>query len=377
MRIGLLTGEYPPMQGGISAHCAVLARHLSAEGHHVAVFSAAEAHSDEPAIRLTRLRDRWGPFSMSAVRQWALSERLDVVNLHFQTAAFQMSPWIHFLPARLRGIPLVTTFHDLRFPYLFPKAGPLRNGIVMHLARTSDGVIATNHEDAQRLAHLKHRALIPIGSSVNTALPPHFDRASWRAELGLPREAFVIAHFGFINRSKGLDDLVRALAKLNEGHLLLIGGRTGASDPSNVTHADEIDALIAQQGLEHRVHRTGYLEATGVSAAFAAADGVALPFKDGASYRRSSLMAAIAHGCAIVTTQPVVDIPAFTEGEPLALVERENPAQLARRLDHLRTQPAERERLRAGALAIRRHFDWDTITAQNVRFFERVIAGEA
>jgi hypothetical protein len=71
------------------------------------------------------------------------------------------------------------TFHDLRVPYLFPKAGPLRRWIVYHLARSAEGVIATNDEDFHRLlteARPRRLALIPIGSNIPCAPPPGYDR---------------------------------------------------------------------------------------------------------------------------------------------------------------------------------------------------------
>ena len=134
MRIGIVTGEYPPMQGGVGAYSHILAQTFAVQGHDVFVFSSDKTGENDPAIQLTNPVKRWRWGSLRAVKQWAQTQRLDVINLQYQTAAFGMSPWIHFLPDYLREIPFVTTFHDLLFPYLFPKAGPLRDWIVMRLA---------------------------------------------------------------------------------------------------------------------------------------------------------------------------------------------------------------------------------------------------
>ena len=54
-----------------------------------------------------------------------------------------------------------------------------------------------------------------------------------------------------------------------------------------------------------------------------------LPFEDGASYRRSSLIAAIHQGCAILTTEPAHEIETFAHGRNLlarpALLRRKHP----------------------------------------------------
>src|SRR5262249_39205433 len=156
-------------------------------------------------------------------------------------------PWIHFLPQWAR-VPVVTTFHDLRFPYLFPKAGRLRDRIVMHLARRSAGMIITNHEDYRQVKAIPNTVLIPIVSNILTPLPADYDAKVWRQKAGATTDDFLLAYFGFINRSKGVDLLLNSLAQLRAeqipARLVMIGGRTGTSDPTNAAYAHEIDALI-------------------------------------------------------------------------------------------------------------------------------------
>ena len=80
------------------------------------------------------------------------------MNIQYQTAAYGMSPFIHFLPDALRPIPVVTTFHDLRFPYLFPKAGRAAR-LDRHAARARVGW--RDHDQSRRrgsaLTDLLHR----------------------------------------------------------------------------------------------------------------------------------------------------------------------------------------------------------------------------
>src|SRR5690349_9759008 len=203
MRIGIITGEYPPLQGGIGGYTDILSKRLASLGHELFIFSESRAVQQSPAIPLTQTKT-WGLGLIPAIQSWVKANRIELVSLQFQTAAFGMSPFIHFLP-HFVDIPFVTTFHDLRFPYLFPKAGKLRDWIVMHLAKASSAVIVTNHEDFERVKHLKS-VLIPMGSTV-LADEGDFDRAKWR-----PTDEFLIAHFGFINHTKGVDTLLKALA---------------------------------------------------------------------------------------------------------------------------------------------------------------------
>lgn len=373
MRIGIVTGEYPPMQGGVGAFSRIIATTLARRGHDIHVLTHVDAEAT-PGITVANVIHRWGYSSLATIRNWARAEKLHVVNLQYQTAAYAMSPWIHLIPDFVRNtVPVVTTFHDLRFPYLFPKAGPLRTSFVRHLARASAGAIVTNAEDAQTLSDLPKVRLIPIGSNI-TSKPNAAASAALRASLG--DDAYMIGFFGFMNESKGLLQLLESLAQLQAdgvpARLVIIGGRTGSSDPTNSAFADHVDTLIQQHNLAADVHFTGYVTDAEVANWLAACDVVALPFLDGASYRRGTLMAAIQHGCAIVTTTPKVAVPAFVDGENMRLVPPDDANALATALRDLYAQPAQRQRLHEGAVALRPLFDWAQIARDTFLFFETI-----
>ena len=250
----------------------------------------------------------------------------DVVHIQYQAAAYAMHPAINFFPRWLRStegqrLRSVVTFHDLKVPYLFPKAGPLRRWVVNELARSSHAAITTNREDFEYLRTVlgEPPTLIPIGSNIQPQLPPDFDRDVWRARWGIGPDDLLLCFFGFINDRKGVDTLLDALnlltAEANGGaspHLLFIGGQTGASDPTNVAYLAQIQAQINRLGLEQRVHWTGYVPDNEVSASFNAADLCVLPFRDGVSFLHGTLHAALVHGAAIITTRQGVISALFT-----------------------------------------------------------------
>lgn len=362
MRIGIITGEYPPMEGGVGAYTRILGHHLSLLGNQVHILTHQSGAPFEDDILVHHQIADWrSPSILPIIKRWASEQRLDVVNLQFQTAAFQMSPWIHFAP-RWVGRPFVTLFHDLRFPYLFPKAGPLRPWIVRYLARQSHAVIVTNHEDYAQLTAHPWLTLVPIGSNITSHYPPipHL-----RQQIGAGEQDFLIGHFGFINQTKGINVLLHSLSRLRQAgvpaRLLMIGGTIGASDPTNRQYLGEIDNLIAELDLEDAIHWTGYQDEANISAYLRAADVIALPFQDGASYRRGSLMAAIEHGCAIVTTQPKVAISTFINEQNMRLVAINDVLDLTSALTDLYQHPNKIARLKSGANALRRIFDWEQI----------------
>lgn len=386
MRIGLITGEYPPMQGGVGDFTRELARELAVSAHGVHVITGranGRAPDDVPAVAVHRAVDSWG---LRCWRQIAtITRRLDlqVLNIQYEPAAYGMRVGINFLASgyarRLVRQPIVTTFHDLLMPYLFPKAGPLRWQVVEYLARRSDAVIVTNAEDQAKLRAYKLRrdpVLIPIGSNIDPALAGEFDRAAERARWGAAPDELLVGYFGFLNLSKGGEVLMQAVKLLRDQsrpvRLLLIGGRTGASDPTNAAYASQVDDLIAVLNLKAHVTATGYLPSPEVSRALLACDVIALPYVDGASLRRGSLMAALAHGRPIVTTEPRYPIDGLTHARSAWFVPHNDPAALANALAQVLANADLRQQLARGASEAARRYTWDQIAAQTLDVYQLV-----
>lgn len=384
MRIGIITGEYPPMQGGVGAYTRIIAQHFLQQGHKVFILTDTQADESNTQITLDNRMNNWGILSLFKIHRWVKKHRLDIVNFQFETAAYQMSGFVHFIPDVLK-IPVVTTFHDLYVPYLFPKAGKIRDKILMHLAKASNGIVVTNAEDMKQLKYLPSVKLVPIGSNILTGLPKNFDRETYRKEVNAKPHDFLIGNFGFINHSKGVETLLEDVAAIRAHHnyplkIVMIGGQTGTSDPNNVIYLKTIKQRIQDLGLQDYIHWTGFVDDKEVSAYLRACDIIALPFRDGASYRRGSLMAAIHHGCAIITTKPTTHIPLFVDGVNMLLCPSHDLAENTPQFRHITPQILAlyrdvdlREKLQQGAKELSKHFDWGNITREYIAFFESIL----
>ena len=389
MKIGLVTGEYPPQQGGVGDFTRELARALIAAGHEAQVLTGCKRQDAgiriEDGVTVQRVINSWGVGCWKQIADVVQRERFDVLNIQYEPAAYRMQVGVNFLPSawarRPIKTPIATTFHDLLVPYLFPKAGPLRWKVVEYLARHSDAVIVTNGEDRARLSNLQSLTsnlnTIPIGSNIDPVLAGELDRVAERARWGIQPDEFLLGYFGFLNLSKGGADLMQALKTLRDRglpvKLLLIGGRTGSSDPTNAEYAAQIERLIESLGVKERVIATGYLEPSAVSRALLMCDVLALPYVDGASLRRGSLLAAIAHGKAIVTTEPRHPIAGLTQNEAAVFVAPNDPRSLANAVQQILQNESLRTRLESGAGEAAKLYTWDRIAAQTIEVFESVL----
>jgi glycosyltransferase involved in cell wall biosynthesis len=153
----------------------------------------------------------------------------------------------------------------------------------------------------------------------------------------------------------------------------MIGGRVGSSDPSNVAYLQKMEALIRELGMTGQISWTDYVDGQEVSANFWASDICVLPYRDGVSFRRGTLMAALAHGLPIVSTYPRVEVAEIMEDENMALVPSDDIEALVGKIAQLAASPSLRRRLARGAAELSKLFSWEAIAERTMRVYEEVL----
>jgi glycosyltransferase involved in cell wall biosynthesis len=391
------------MQGGVGDFTREIGLALSGLGATVSVVSSIRASQssvapgsshDEVAIERNGLRltlfpvvERWDFSSWSQVAKLLRRTKAEILNIQYQTAAYQMHPAVNFLPWRLRVLRdrpgIVTTFHDLKLPYLFPKSGPVRRWVTSALIRGSDATIVTNVEDRMQAEAYAPGSLhlFPIGSNIDPQAPQGYVREKWRQRRGVHPDETLLCYFGFLNESKGGETLFRALAQLvasgERAKLLMIGGRVGSSDPTNVAYLRKMEALIDELGIADHVSWTDYVDTPEVSAGFWSSDICVLPYRDGVSFRRGTLMAALADGAPIVSTSPRLDVAEIIQNENMGLVPPDDEEALADRITEVAESPELRKRLARGAAELSKLFSWEGIAENTMKVYETVLTERA
>jgi glycosyltransferase involved in cell wall biosynthesis len=159
----------------------------------------------------------------------------------------------------------------------------------------------------------------------------------------------------------------------------MVGGQVGASDPTNQAYLRRVEALVDELGIGDCVEWTGFTANEEVSANLLATDCAVLPYREGATLRHGSLMAALAHGLPIVSTHTPPEqhdtdgiFPAIVHEDNALLVAPEDPEALAAAVTRLMTSHALRARLAGAAQALSQEFQWDAIAGRHLELYRRL-----
>lgn len=375
----MVSGEFPPQHGGLGDYTNLLCQHLAQLGIEVGVVTskAAGETARGKGFPVAPAVPRWDFLCWPELGKRIRTMDANIIHVQYQTAAYGLHPAINLLPLALHmahnPAKVVFTFHDLDAPYTPWLRGPVRQLAMRAGERRCDAFVATNGADFQTLLASRpglpsaRYHLIPIGANILNRPPLRYTRDLVRKKLGAGARTLLLSHFGLLNQSKGLQDLLVAMKILLEQNmdvrLMLIGGTTGSSDRTNVPFANEIRAQVQQLGLASRVIETGFLDPEQVTAHLLASDACVLPYRDGASFRRGSLMAALEHGLCTVTTRPAE--LELEDGVNVRLVDAANPVNLARVIGELADDEVARRRIGLEAAKLGKHFGWPAIAEKH------------
>jgi glycosyltransferase involved in cell wall biosynthesis len=351
MRIAIV-GPAHPYKGGGAQHTTELAHRLSALGHDVVIESwraqypsflypgrqTISVPEGEPFPDVRRDLDWRRPDGW--VRCGRRLRGADLVVLVLLSPV-QVPAYLGILYGLRRKTGVVALCHNVlpheRKPYDAP--------LVKALLRRIDRVLAHSEEQAG-LA----RRLAP--APVNVAgLPPHLPaRSEVRAAGGVRNR---LLFFGMVRPYKGLDLLLRALARLPDVSLTVAGEFWGG--------LEETRALITELELGDRVElRPGYVAAEDVPGLFAEADALVLPYRSATASQNAWL--GHEHGLPVIATRVGALADHITDGVDGLLVEPGSVDALTEVIGRFYAE-GEPERLRQGVKAVDPDPYWATYAA--------------
>jgi glycosyltransferase involved in cell wall biosynthesis len=359
-RIALVCDWYHPRRGGIEAHLAGLARHLTTRGHDVQVITSTPGPSDVDGIRVHRLAIPLIPGigvvatpPAPTVQQVLVSERIDVVHSHVSI----VSP-VAFggaLAAHRAHLPSVVTFHS------FVPATPLLAGIT--------GKILGAHQWQAQMTAVSRRVVREVRgfapSRTFAVLPNAVDTDFWTPGEDRVSREVRIAYVGRLHSKKRpllLLRVLRDLAQIDHVWRLSIIG----SGPLE----GRLRAGVRALGLEDRVTFTGWTSASDLRDILRSTD-VFLSTAARESFGLAALEAR-AVGVPVVAVKDSAVAEFISHGESGMLLEGDDAFVAAvRKLvtdDHLRRRIAEFNRSTAVPLS------WDHTLSLHERTYDAALA---
>lgn len=305
----LLTGEYAEGAGGIADYSRRLAAELASRGCEVHVWgprmgSGPDVGNPLAAAHLHDLPDRFGREARAIIAR-GLTAAPGCVLVQYVPNAFGWRganlPFCWWLWRLGRHADVRVMFHEPYFYFGWQR--PLRNGLaavqrVMAALLLRASPVAYISTEAwlpylRPLGPASRFVVMPIPATIPVEAPPDAVRL-WRERLtaGEPH-AHLVGHFGTFG-----DDIAGPLGRT----LSLLLQQEACVRVALMGSGAERFAATLDPAARDRVVAAGPLPGGDIAAALRACDVVFQPYPDGVTTRRTSIMAALANGCAIVTT---------------------------------------------------------------------------
>ena len=306
----------------------------------------------------------WGAWKTWRV-PWYLDQlergKADVVHLQYPAKVYRASVAPLLVLSRRKWARLVT-LHE------WCQSHTLRRYLSMAIVMRSDAAVFTSeYEIAEwrrwhgRLGMSKNRkvTVIPIGSNIG----------DWGEAEGGESRADEVVYFGLIRPDKGLEQFLQTARKAWEtgySWRFVVIGRT----PSGCEHYAQ--RLRTQAEACPNVEWIGPLDAKLALTRMRRAKVAYLPYPDGVSERRGTLLAAFSAGLAVVTR--IGDGTTASLRATVAVVDREEEA--VETIAKLLGDEMGRARLAAMGREYLRARTWESIARNHVRLYEEIVANK-
>lgn len=322
-----ITGGYPPQRGGVSDYTYQLAQRLAQRGT-VHVFAP---HCDIPdvpdSVIVHRLLGRYGPRGLLRLtRELAKLPKTRRTIVQYVTQSFG-AKGINFLFAvwlwMFRKMGVWVMFHEVAISPQEAQSFPHR--VHARLTELMACIVARSAEVAfvstetwipwiKRLSPRAHVVCVPVPSNVEIEVDPaDINDARDRLQNG-ETETLVVGHFGTYREAATRIFLTEIVPKLLAvpGRKMLFLGQNG--DTFAQSMAEKFPALAS------RISGPGATNPKNLAAYISACDILLQPYPDGATTRRTTLVATLALGRPVITSQGSNTEPLWRDSNAVVLV---------------------------------------------------------
>lgn len=366
MKIVLVSGSFPEMPCGVGDYTSGLAAAIVkvAPDVKVEVITSEDTRVRPSSGIILHEIKGWGCRYLGELMRLLATLKPDLLHIQYPTRGYGKGLAPNLLPLVLRicrpNLPVVVTLHE------FTIAHPLRKLSSLFLIFCPHRLVACDGREQRMLNRLRKLRggrveLIPLGANI-----PMCVQGVLR---GNGSDRITFCHFGFLDKSKDGTLLIDVLAKLRQEQFPVRLVFVGEITPDKQAWFRK---LAEDRGVAEAVSFTGFCSPEDVSRYLASSDIGLFPFRDGVSLRRTSFLAAMQHGLAVVTTQAGNYVPTeLVDGENVLLVpagDRERFVQAARRLA---LDATLRHKLSVNARRWGASFAWEIIARRHLALYRQ------
>ena len=354
----VITGEYPPQPGGVSDYTRLVCDGLASAHNTVHVWAPADGlrSSIDGSIKVHRLPGRFGTRALrmlaDAIHATPGCSILVQYVPHaygFRAMNVQFCLWLR----AIRRSGLKVMFHEVAFPVSATQScrqnalGAVTSIMARLVCRSASLIMVASERWAGMLRD--YGAIAPIlWLPVPSNIPVVIDAAAreqWRHKYAVSNHV-LIGHFANYSDYSltRLAQLLSALFQEQTGLSFLLLGAKSIELRQRL--------LSWNPHFANRLHASGAVAATDISAGLAACDLMVQPYPDGVSTRRSSMSALLAHGRAIVTTAGIGTEQLWRDSGAVVAVPVDAPDRLRAELSRMIVSDEIRSRQGRAAKAL-------------------------
>jgi len=357
-----LVGPAYPYRGGIAQYTTQLHRSLSRAGEVLTIsfeklyppflypgtsdIEVGAEDAAEPGVEY--VIHTYRPWSLNEVARRITAIAPDVVLLTWWTLFWQ--PGFAYLAWLLhrRGITVLYICHNV----VDHDATGVKEAISRFLLRFVDGYIVHSSGDEQKLLSYYEKPIL------NTKVLPVFDQYKPSRQEITKRGRLEILFFGIIRPYKGLEDLVEALAILDDADVYLTIVGEPWIDPT------ELSARLESSAAPNVEADLRFVSDADAAFYFGRADVVAIPYRQSTASAVASLAFNYRKPVLATRVEGIKDLVA--EGQTGWLVEPRSPGAIAATLAEITR--ADAERMAPSIERFCEEHSWDSLSEQIIRF---------
>lgn len=342
IRIAMICGSWPPQLCGVGDYSKILADKL--EDKNLEIYKIKNISWEWSARREIEAKIR--------------AANPDIVHIQYPSRGFGASRIPAWLVFRLRNLPTVVTLHEYSAQVGDPIFGLIPRGMPHYIPFScADALVFSSDYESRQLARVipwvRNRShIIPIASNVG------------RGANKVRKE--VIVHFGQVCPGKGLERFIEFSALINKHSSSYESLLLGSVPQGHETWAKNLLSSAPTSGFTYY----GGLEASDIADYLATSRYAYLPYPDGASAKRGSLLACLLNGVIVITKHSDITPDWIRE----VTLHADNPDHAMRIILDIETNIECQDELSRKAASSAALFDWNLIASKHIHLYSNLLS---